>query len=108
MKVIELDEHDKALIENVICAIEEAIQNAHEPVALKRRIAVITIGKRNRGREAARKRHPFPGVCEASGLPLDERDANLDELDGRLGYAGPVRWVCPKANNSGKRSCGKC
>jgi hypothetical protein len=32
----------------------------------------------------------------------------LDELEPEKGYEGRVRWVCPKANNSGRHSCGKC
>jgi hypothetical protein len=35
-------------------------------------------------------------------------DAVLDEMEPEKGYSGPVRWVCHKANNSGKRSCGGC
>ncbi len=46
------------------------------------------------------------GVCEAHKRPLDSRDKVLDELEPEKGYTGKVRWVCPKANNSGSRSCG--
>jgi hypothetical protein len=63
---------------------------------------------RNKGRKTAAKNHPFQGICEAGGGSLDEKDAVLDELEPEKGYQGRVRWVCPKANNSGKRSCGKC
>ena len=54
------------------------------------------------------KRHPFRGICEASGKPLDKVYAVLDECEPEKGYSGKVRWVCQKANNSGKHSCGFC
>jgi hypothetical protein len=32
----------------------------------------------------------------------------LDEIEPEKGYFGLVRWVCHKANNSGKCTCGGC
>ena len=78
------------------------------PNAVAKRISAVAVRHRNRGRSAAIKRYPFKGICEASGLPLSDGDKVLDELEPEKGYAGKVRWVCPKANNSGKRSCGGC
>jgi hypothetical protein len=85
-----------------------AIEQANMPCAVAKRIAAVAVRHRNRGRAGAIKRHPFQGLCEASNLPLGDTDKVLDELEPEIGYAGKVRWVCPKANNSGKRSCGAC
>jgi hypothetical protein len=105
---LNLDDHDKRLVEAAVAAIHNAVAAAHRPVGVAKRIVVAAIRVRNRGRAAAIRRYPFRGVCEASGEPLDERDAVLDELEPELGYAGRLRWVCAKANNSGLRSCGAC
>jgi hypothetical protein len=106
--MLTLDPHDEALVSAAKAAIEEAIASAHVPVAVIKRIVAFTVRHRNRGRADAIKRHPFKGICEASGKPLDRSHAHLDELEPELGYAGKVRWVCPRANNSGKYSCGGC
>jgi hypothetical protein len=106
--MLKLDAHDRVLVSAVEAALLAAYEHAHSPVAVAKRIAVVAVRQRNRGRAAARKRHPFAGVCEASRRPLDKQDAVLDELDPELGYSGRLRWVCHKANSSGKRSCGGC
>ena len=103
-----LDPHDEALVGTLKDAISEAIAAAHKPVAVAKRIAVLAVRLRNRGRSEAKRRHPFKGICEASGRPLDPKLAVLDELEPELGYDGKLRWVCPKANNSGSYSCGSC
>jgi hypothetical protein len=105
---IELDEHDECLTVEVRKAIDEVIAKANNPIAVARRIGVIATGRRNKGREAAMKRYPFKGVCEASGLPIDKSIASLDEVETEKGYTGKLRWVCQKANNDGKGTCGKC
>ena len=103
-----LDDHDKQLAEAVSAAIADAVSRAHAPAAVAKRISAIAVRHRNRGRSAAIRKHPFAGTCEASGRPILREDAVLDELEPEKGYLGPVRWVCHKANNSGKRSCGGC
>src|SRR5437868_560122 len=90
---LQLDEHDQALVELVRIAMDSAILQAHMPSAVAKRITTLAVRHRNQGREAAKKRHPFKGVCEASGLPLDFAHAHLDELEPELGYAGRARWV---------------
>ena len=105
---LKLDEHDRALVERVQSAMKEAILNAHLPVAVAKRISVLATAQRNRGRNAAIRRYPFKGICEASGLPLGKEHAELDEMEPELGYDGKLRWVCQRANNSGKHSCGRC
>jgi len=105
---LQLDEHDQALVEVVRAAMDAAVLGAHAPSAAAKRLTVLAVRHRNRGRAEAKKRHPFAGVCEASGLPLNFEHAHLDELQPELGYAGQVRWVCQRANNSGKHSCGAC
>lgn len=105
---LKLDAHDQAIVATVQAAMRKAISTAHCRVAVARRISVLATSQRNRGRDAARKTHPFKGICEASGLPLDVRHAVLDEVEPELGYAGKLRWVCSRANNSGKHSCGAC
>jgi len=99
-----LDEHDRALVETVRQAMDKALRKSHTPTAVAKRIAVLAVRQRNKGRAAAKRRHPFAGICEASGRPLAVEHADLDELDPELGYAGRVRWVCKRANNSGKHS----
>ena len=94
-----LDEYDKAIIATVRDAMTNAIEKAHNPVAVAKRMNVLATGYRNRGRRGAMKKYPFKGVCEASGLPLDSKHACLDEIEPWLGYQGKLRWVCPKANN---------
>lgn len=106
--MLQLDAHDEALVAKAKAAITRAISAAHVPVAVTKRISVFAVRNRNRGRNAAIKRHPFKGICEASGKPLDSTHAHLDEIEPERGYAGQVRWVCPKANNSGRFSCGGC
>ena len=88
--------------------IELAVNRAHRPPGVAKRIAMKATALRNRGRKAAIKRTPFTGICTASGLKLERNQADLDELDPVRGYLGPVRRVCRKANNSGKSSCGQC
>ena len=39
---------------------------------------------------------------------ISNAHAHLDELEPEKGYAGRLRWVCQRANNSGKHSCGVC
>lgn len=106
--MIRLDAHDDALVKVAVAAMQEAFRSAHAPAAVAKRITVMAVRQRNRGRAGAIRQHPFQGVCEASGLPILRHDAVLDELEPERGYLGPVRWVCHKANNSGKRSCGQC
>jgi hypothetical protein len=105
---LKLDEHDQALVATAREAMLKAISTAHAPVAVAKRISVLATAQRNRGRDAAKKRYPFRGICEASGMPLDEKHAELDEIEPELGYAGKLRWVCSRANNSGMHSCGGC
>jgi len=105
---LELDDHDKALTETARAAIRDAVGKARVPMAVVKRIVAEAMKHRNHGRDAAIRRRPFKGVCEASGAPLERVDAVLDELEPERGYEGAVRWVCPKANGSGKRSCGVC
>lgn len=103
-----LDAVDQELFEIARAAIKSAITKASQPAAVAKRIAVEAMKHRNRGRVAARRRHKFIGVCEASRRPLEKRAAVLDELEPVKGYFGNVRWVCPKCNGSGQRSCGSC
>lgn len=105
---LNLDEHDYALVDVARAAIRAAVANANMPSAVAKRIVSEAVRHRNKGRADAIKRHPFQGICEASGLPLDDCDKVLDELEPEKGYAGKVRWICHKANNSGTRSCGGC
>ena len=106
--MLKLDSHDEALVEVARAAIRVALAKANSRSGVAKRIVTEAMKHRNQGRSAAIRRHPFRGVCEASGEPLDTRDKVLDELDPEKGYSGRVRWVCPKANNSGRRSCGAC
>ena len=92
-----LDPHDEALVGTLKDAISEAIAAAHKRSQAEKPRTL-------RGQ----RRHPFKGICEASGRPLDPKLAVLDELEPELGYDGKLRWVCPKANNSGSYSCGSC
>ena len=105
---LKLDSHDEELVQTARDAIRAAVESAANPVAVAKRIVTEAMRQRNRGRNAARRRYPFKGLCEASGEPLSRVDAVLDEVDAEVGYEGRLRWVCPKANNSGKQSCGKC
>ncbi len=105
MRKIELTTKDREIAKNVELAILAAISEADMPPAVAKRIASVATRQRNKGRAAAMKRHPFKGVCEATGRPLDELDKVLDELEPEKGYYGKVRWICPKCNNSGNRSC---
>jgi restriction endonuclease Mrr len=107
-KGLKLDEHDAALVAAVKAALDAAIHSARMPSAVAKRIHSIAARHRMKGRHGAIKRHPFAGVCEVSGRPLDKQFAQLDELDPELGYAGRVRWVCSRANNNGHHSCGGC
>ena len=105
---IQLDKNDQVLVERVKDLTAEAYKSAHAPAALARRIAGIAMQYRNRGRREAMERHPFRNICEASGKPLAKEDKCLDECETEKGYEGRLRWVCPKANNNGLRSCGGC
>jgi hypothetical protein len=106
--VIQLDKHDQALVEVTKAAMAAALAQAHSPTAVANRLAVLAVRNRNRGRAAAKRGYPFAGICEASGQPLASEHADLDELEPELGYKGRLRWVCKRANNSGKHSCGVC
>lgn len=105
---LKLDDHDGALAAAAQVEMLRAIEAAHNPIAVAKRINVLATRYRNRGRDAALRRYPFEGVCEISGRPLDDKHAVLDETEPELGYAGKLRWVCAVANNSGKHSCGGC
>ena len=106
--MLKVDAHDQGLIDIAVAAMRTAVVAAHSPVAVAKRLVTVAVRHRNRGRLAAIKKYPFQGRCEASGLAIEKHDAVLDEMDPEQGYAGRVRWVCHKANNSGKRSCGGC
>ena len=105
---IYLDNNDKNLVEKAKATIKEVYETAHAPAAVAKNIASYAMRYRNKGRHEAIKNHPFTGICEASGKLLASEDKCLDELDPEKGHLGRVRWVCPKANNSGRRSCGGC
>ena len=100
-----LTAHDQVLVDRIIAAMRRAVRMADQPATVARRLTVVAVRLRNRGRAAA-KRHPFRGVCEKSGRPLRYEDAVLDELESAKGYAGRVQWLCPFHNNSGRQSCG--
>jgi hypothetical protein len=104
---LKLSKSDEKIANKVIAEIHKAYERAHRPVVVVKRIASVATRYRNIGRLAAIRRHPFRGVCESSGRRLARKDARLDELTP-AGHFGKVRWVCDKANNSGRRSCGKC
>lgn len=103
--MLALDDHDSTLVRTVVEALRQALSNAHSRSGVIKRIVTVAVRERNQGRAAAIRRHPFRGTCEATGLPLDRRDAVLDEEEPERGYEGAVRWVCPRCNNSGRRSC---
>jgi hypothetical protein len=105
---LKLDAHDEAIVATVQAEMKKAILTAHGPVAVAKRIGALAVRQRNRDRRAAIKKHPFNGICEESGLPLAGELAVLDEMEPELGYAGKLRWVCSRANNSGRNSCGGC
>ena len=88
---LELSDHDEKLADEARTAIRAAVGQAHAPAAVAKRIVAEAMKHRNRGRRAAKKRFPFAGVCEASGAPLNESDAVLDELEPELGYNGRLR-----------------
>ena len=106
--LIKLTKHDQELVTKIIEKIEISYKLANMPAAVIKKIGTRIMKYRNNGREQAKKRHPFKGICEKSGLPIERVDAHLDELEPEKGYQGKVRWVCPRANNSGRKSCGKC
>ena len=107
--LIKLSVKDKNIVAEVKAVIKKAYESADSPVAVTKSIGSYVMQFRNRGRNAAKRRHPFRGICEQSGLPLNKEDAHFDEIVPENGYEeGNVRWVCPKANNSGTKSCGKC
>ena len=103
---LKLSKHDEDMVQHVRAAIRRAVQDAEMPSAVAKRITSEAVRQRNKGRSAAIRSHPFRGVCERTGKPLDSRDKVLDEVEPEKGYGGKVRWVCPRCNNSGKRSCG--
>lgn len=105
---IELNKHDREIVDNIKGVIKEAYETANFPPAVVKSIISNAMKYRNKGRKVAISKHPFKWICEASGEPLKREDAHLDELEPEKGYYGRVRWVCPKANNSGTKSCGKC
>jgi hypothetical protein len=96
-KHLKLDAHDQAIVDTVRKVMTKAISTTHSPVAVTKRIAPLAMRYRNKRRAAAIRKHPFKGVCEESGRPLDFKHAVLDELEPELGYAGKVRWVCVRA-----------
>ena len=106
MAELKLCGKDAALVAVVRTAIRSALEHAQCRSLVARRIASEATRQRNRGRAIALAGHPFTGVCEATGKRLNRHDAVLDELEPAKGYLGKVRWVCPKCNNSGRRSCG--
>ena len=109
IKKLKLDQHDEILANRARKATDDAIFNAHNPVAVAKKIAVRAVYHRNKGRNSAKKQYPFNGICEISGLPMDEAIASLDEIDSEKGYSpGNLRWVCQKANNDGPGTCGNC
>ena len=103
---LKLSKNDEALVQQVREVIRRAVKDAERPSAVAKKITSEAVRQRNKGRPAAIRSHPFQGVCEETGKPLDERDKVLDEMEPEKGYEGKVRWVCPRHNNSGKRSCG--
>lgn len=105
---LKLDEHDQALVTEFREALLGALSKAHNRTAVAKRISVLTTAQRNRGRRAALARHPFKGICEASGLSLAREQAELEQMEPELGYEGKLRWVCQRRNNSGTHSCGGC
>ena len=102
---LSISKHDEDLVQHVLEVIRTALKNAEVPTVVAKRIMVVAVSQRNKGRSAAIRSHPFSGVCEATGKLLDPRDKVLDELEPEKGYEGKLRWVCPKCNNSGNRSC---
>jgi hypothetical protein len=105
---IKLSGTDQKLVDKVKAEIRAAYQSAQMPPAVAKSIATFVMRYRNKGRLTAIRNHPFLGICESGGMPLKREDAHLDEMEPEKGYAGKVRWVCPKANNSGKKTCGAC
>ena len=103
---LKLSKHDEDLVQHVRGVIRRAVKNAEKPSAVAKRITSEAVRHRNKGRSAAMHSHPFKDVCEATGKRLDSSDKVLDEVEPEKGYKGKVRWVCPKCNNSGTRSCG--
>jgi len=103
--MIERDPHDEALVQRANAANQRAVAEAHSPAAVAKGIAAGATKLRNQGRREA-PWPPFRGICEASGLPLDEKDKVLHEVEPAKGYSGKLQWLCPKHNNSGRRSCG--
>jgi hypothetical protein len=104
MMTLKLDDHDCTIVSAVKAAMDKAFADAHAPTAVAKRISVLATARRNKGRNAAIRKYPFRGICEASGKPLDKEHAELDEIESELGYAGKLRWLCQRANNSGKHS----
>ena len=78
---IHLDEHDEALADMVRAMIDYAVSHAHCRSGVAKRITSRAAYHRNLGRKAAKKRHPFANICEASGLALKSEHADLDELE---------------------------
>ena len=68
---LSLDEHDQAIVATVQETMKKAIAEAHNQVAVSKRITVLAVRNRNRGRWEAIEKYPFKGICEASGLQLD-------------------------------------
>lgn len=97
--------HDEKIVADIKEALDRVMREADEPIVTMKRIASMAVSRRNKGMVKAKKR-PFHGICEATGNPLKDVDKVLDEVEPEKGYAGEVRWICPKCNNSGRRSCG--
>ena len=85
---LKLSKRDEKLVEHVRAVIRGAVKNAEMPSAVAKRITVEAVRQRNKGRSAAIRSHPFTGVCEETGKPLDSRDKVLDEMEPEKGYAG--------------------
>jgi len=106
--MIRLSDRDTSLVQRVRAVVEEALREADVSTAVTKRLFAIMAKHRNRGRKPAMRRHPFFGICEASGKPLAREHAHLDEIIPEQGYEGPVRWTCPRGNGSGRHTCGGC
>lgn len=105
---LNLDEHDQGLVSEFRDRMMGLLSKAHNQIAVAKRMHVLATAQRNQGRRAALAHNPFKGICEASGLPLAREHAELEQMEPELGYAGKLRWVCQRRNNSGKHSCGGC
>ena len=97
---------DEALVEVLKATLRTGFANAEEPAWVVRTIRDHLEKQRCRGRTAAIRSHPFSGICECSGQPMDPKDRILDDREAEKGFSGKVRWGCPKCLGKGLRSCG--